>query len=165
MRLEWCVCECECAASKLNLRPWIGPDPPAPASQSVLCSSAKCCCDKAIITMTSRLPSEMKGTWTNLLPPHLPFILNLSHVEWVAPRQTHHLQSWRFLGCCSSYFTAAPPPFFPLSLLRSVYAPSSLQLISLIWATKLTCWWGWRGARWPPLPPWALLMASHHIRR
>lgn len=56
-----CECECECAASKLNLRPWIGPDTSAPASQIVLCSSAKCCCDKSIITMTSRLPSEMKG--------------------------------------------------------------------------------------------------------
>lgn len=38
-----------------------------------------------------------------------------------------------------------------LSIQCSVYALSLLQLISLIWAVKLTCWWGWRGAEWSPL--------------
>lgn len=52
-----CVCACARAASNLNLRPLIGPDTFALASKSVLCSSAKCCCDKAIITMRRRLRS------------------------------------------------------------------------------------------------------------
>lgn len=42
------------------------------------------------------------------------------------------------------------PPFL-LSFLCSVYAQSLLQLISLICALRLTCWWGWRGAGWSPL--------------
>lgn len=52
-----------CGGSKLNLRPLIESDTFAPAIKSALCSSAKCCCDKAIITMT----------WSKLLQPILPF--------------------------------------------------------------------------------------------